>query len=118
MEHTLRTEDGVVVVDVNGNVSGSTDEENELNSMMSDILSRGENLFVMNLDDILSFDEPGMRMLLRVCASVHRNGGLMVFVRSVSEGTIDRDSSPDEDKLVFESEHRAIKSLKKRKTAE
>ena len=118
MEHTLRTEDGVVVVDVLGNVSGSTDEESELTSMMSDISSRGESLFVMNLDNILSFDELGMRMLLRVCTSVHRNGGHMVFVRSLAEGDIDEDSSPDEDKLVFESELRAINVLKKRKTAE
>ncbi len=118
MEHTLRTEDGVVIVDVNGNVSGSTDEENELTSMMNDIWSRGDNLIVLNLDNIVSFDEQGMRMLLRVCTSVHRNGGHMVFVRSIAEGTIDEDSSPDEAKIVFESERRAIIALKKRKTAE
>jgi anti-anti-sigma factor len=118
MELKLRTEDGVVVVDVIGNVSGSTDEESELTSMMSDFSSRGETLFVVNLDNILSFDEPGMRMLLRVCTSVHRDGGHMVFVRSVAEGTNDRDLSPDEDKLVFESERRAINALKRRKTAD
>lgn len=116
MELTSRTEDGVVVVDVIGNVSGSTEEESDLTSMMSDISSRGENLFVVTLDNVLSFDESGMRMLLRVCTSVHRNGGHMVFVRSIAEGTFDRNSSPDEDKLVFESEHRAIKALKRRNT--
>ena len=118
MEITSRTEDGVVIVEVAGNVSGSTDEESELIAMLSDISSRGDNLFVVNLDDIVSFDESGMRMLLQVCSSVHRNGGHMVFVRSIAEGTIDGDSSPDKDKLVFESESRAIKVLKKRGTAE
>jgi len=117
MELTSRTEDGVVVVDVIGNVSGSTDEESDLTSMMSDISSRGVNLFVVSLDNILSLDESAMRMLLRVCTTVHRNGGHMVFVRSVAEGTIDSDSSSDEDKLVFESERRAIKALKRRSTA-
>jgi anti-anti-sigma factor len=118
MEITSRTEDGVVLVDVAGNVSGSTDEESELITMMSDFSSRGNNLFVANFDNIVSFDESGMRMLLRVCTTVHRNGGHMVFVRSIAEGTIDGDSLPDEDKLVFESERRAIEVLKRRGTAE
>lgn len=118
MEITSRTEDGVVIVDVAGNVSGSADEESELITMLSDILSRGDNLFVVNIDNIVSFDESGMRMLLRVCASVHRNGGHMAFVRSIADGTIDGDPSRDEDKLVFESERRAIKVLKRRGTAE
>jgi len=117
MDITSRIVDGVVVVDVTGNVSGSTDEQSELTTMMSDISSRGENLFVVNLDNILSFDETGMRMLLRVCTSVHRHGGHMVFFRSIAEGTIARDSSPDEDTLVFESESHAIKALKRKNTA-
>lgn len=117
MKLKTRTEDGVVVVDVIGNVSGSNDEENELTSMMSEISSRGENLYVVSLDNILSFDESGMRMLLRVCTTVHRNGGFMVFVRSKAEEAVAGDSSSDEDKLVFESERRAIAVLKKRSTA-
>jgi len=114
MELTSRKEGGVVVVDVIGNVSGSTDEENELTSMMSDISSRGESLFIVNLDNIVSFDELGMRMLLRVCTSVHRTGGHMVFVRTMAEGTGDSNSSSDEDRLVLDSVHRAIKVLKRR----
>jgi anti-anti-sigma factor len=114
MDITTRTEDGVIVVEVLGNVSGSTDEESELTSMMSDISSRGAKLFVINLDNMVSVDESGMRMLLRVCSSVHRNGCHMVFVRSIAEGTLNKDSSPDKDKLVFESEHRAIEAVKRK----
>ena len=116
MELTSRRMDGVVVVDVIGEVIGSTDEEDVLNSTMSNILSRGENLVAMNLDSILSLDESAMRMLLRVCGSVLSNGGRMVFVRSIAKATIEREPSPDKDRLVFESESSAIEALKKRST--
>jgi len=114
MELTSRTEDSVVVVDVTGSVNGTEDEETELTSMMREILSRGEKLFLVNLDNILSFDESGMRTLLRVCATVHSNGGFMVFVRSTAEGADERDSSPDDGRLVFESKRHAVAALKKR----
>ena len=122
MELTSRRMDGVVVVDVIGEVKGSTDEEDVLNSTMSNILSRGEDLVVVNLDSILSLDESAMRMLLRVCGSVLSNGGRMAFVRSIAKATIDREpssdreSSSDKDRLVFESESSAIEALKKRST--
>ena len=118
METSSRTDDGVVIVDLAGNVSGSAEEESELITMLSDIASRGDKLFIVNFDNIVSFDESAMRMLLRVCTNVHGNGGHMVFVRSIADGDINGESSPDENKLVFESERRAIEVLKKRGVAE
>jgi anti-anti-sigma factor len=114
MQLQSREEDGVVVVDVIGYVSRSVDEESELTEMMHKLLSSGNNLIVVNLDDIQSIDQAAMRMLLQVCTSVHQSGGHMVFVRSIAEGDSEGKPLPDKDKLIFQSESGAIKELKRR----
>ncbi len=68
-----RQKDGVTVIDISGSITHG--EANALGEMVHDLVGRGRNKIVLNLQEVHYLDSSGIAQLVSGYATAKKNGG-------------------------------------------
>jgi anti-sigma B factor antagonist/stage II sporulation protein AA (anti-sigma F factor antagonist) len=77
MEIDTRKEKGVVVVSVKGRMDAITSLE--FDQSMSNLVSAGENMFLINLSQLEFISSSGLRSVLKLAKELKANNGKILF---------------------------------------